>query len=151
MYHLWSSRHRDVFKYIRALHNTLLKIGESYPIVFITHYPTLRTIVLKCQLSVERKVFVRNRLMFKLTLNSSVTMAFCVDSYDWTILLLNLVVSIVVLVISFIIILSPVYCVSLILLWCVIFHECICFYFTVSESDIIKLPKRPSGILYDFI
>ena len=31
------------------------------------------------------------------------------------------------------------YCVLLIMYWSVIFYECICFYLTVSESDIIKL------------
>ena len=42
----------------------------------------------------------------------------------------------VVLVIVFTVILMLFYCVFLIMYWSVIFYECICFYLTVSESDI---------------
>ena len=45
----------------------------------------------------------------------------------------------VMLVIVFTVILMLFYCVFLIIYWSVIFYECICFYLTVSESDIIKL------------
>ena len=39
----------------------------------------------------------------------------------------------------FTVILMLFYCVFFIVYWSVIFYECICFYLTVSESDIIKL------------
>ena len=45
----------------------------------------------------------------------------------------------VMLVIVFTVILMIFYCVFFIVYWSVIFYECIWFYLTVSESDIIKL------------
>ena len=39
------------------------------------------------------------------------------------------------------------HCVFLIMYWSVIFYECICFYLTVSESDIIKLFNQSISII----
>ena len=54
----------------------------------------------------------------------------------------------VMLVIVFTVILMLFYCVFFIVYWSVIFYECIWFYLTVSESDIIKLFNLYIDILH---
>ena len=72
----------------------------------------------------------------------------------WIILRLKIVVFTVVLVIVFTVKLMLFYCVFQIIYLNVIFYECICFYLTVSESDIIKLFNQSifkSNTLYNLV